>query len=74
MPSRVGAFWPGRLWQPPAGTTAAWPEGSLATLAEDPPAVWWGWDEPGGRHDQIRWRGLDRRVRRLLATLPTLAR
>lgn len=74
MPWRVGAFWPGRLWQPPAGATAAWPDGSLVTLADDPPAVWWGWDEPGGTHDQIRWRGLDQRVRRLLATLPAPAR
>ncbi|MHB1558644.1 MAG: hypothetical protein ACYC61_14395 [Isosphaeraceae bacterium] len=73
-PTRVGAFWPGRLWQPPARATASWPDGSLAAFTEDPPAVWWGWDEPGGMHDHVRWRGLDQRVRQLLATLPAPAR
>lgn len=73
-PARVGALWPGRLWPPPSHTTAAWPASSLGVLADDPPAVWWGWNEPGGTRDLVRWRGLDQRVRRLLATLPAPAR
>ncbi len=71
-PSRVGAFWPGRLWQPTGRTP--WPGDSLQALADDPPAVWWGWTEPAAAHDLVRWRGLNDRVRRFLATLPVPAR
>ncbi len=72
-PARVGAFWPGRLWQPPARAKAAWPADSLRVLANDPPAVWWGWNELDGTRDLVRWGGLDQRMRQLLATLPAPA-
>ncbi len=69
-PGRVVAVWPGRLWRPAAhpGLTPA----ALRALADDPPVVWWGWSDPVGEHDLIRWGGLRRRVREFLDGLPAI--
>jgi hypothetical protein len=67
-PARIVAFWPARLWCP-AGLAEAAPS-SLRALADDPPVVWWGWSGSDRDHDLIRWRGLSRRVRKFLETLP----
>jgi hypothetical protein len=66
-PMRVGAFWPGRLWQP-AGVLSMNPP-ALRVLADDPPVVWWGWSEPARERDLLRWSGLRQRVRSFLETL-----
>ncbi len=67
-PSRVGAIWPARLAPPLSRTVAASPAASV--LADDPPVVWWGWNEKGEAHDVVFWSDLARRVRRFLDELP----
>ena len=67
-PQRLGAFWPGRLWQSAGGfdpTPAA-----RRALADDPPAVWWGWSDADQAYDSIRWPDLSQRVRRFLEMIP----
>jgi hypothetical protein len=67
-PQRVGAVWPARCWSPAVGgdrTTLAW-----NALAEGPPAVWWGWDEPSASHDSVSWSGLRGLVHRFLDHVP----
>ena len=67
-PQRLVAFWPGRLWQS-AGVLDPTPAARRA-LADDPPAVWWGWNTATGAEDCLRWPELSQRVRRLLDTIP----
>jgi hypothetical protein len=67
-PQRLAAIWPGRL-----GLSGGGPDPSPATrrvLAEDPPVVWWGWDDCNHAYDLLRWPDLAGRVRRFLETLP----
>ncbi|MFI5458630.1 MAG: hypothetical protein ACHRXM_24620 [Isosphaerales bacterium] len=67
-PQRVGAVWPARCWSPirgPAATSPAW-----RTLAEDPPVVWWGWNEATTAFDSIHCSGLRQRVHRFLDRVP----
>ena len=67
-PHRLVAFWPARCWpleQIPPAQAAAW-----SALAEDPPALWLGWNEENKGFDTIRWSGLDRRVERFLDQIP----
>ncbi len=67
-PQRLGAFWPGRLWRIAAGPDAT--PAALRTLADDPPALWWGWNDAIGAQDCLRWPGLSQRVRQFLETIP----
>jgi hypothetical protein len=67
-PQRLIACWPGRLW-PVAGGLDPTPAARRA-LADDPPAVWWGWSTAAGAEDCLRWPGLSGRVRRFLETIP----
>lgn len=67
-PQRFGAFWPGRLIRP-ADIPNASPS-TLRVFADDPPVIWWGWNEDSRSHDQLRWQDLAGRVRRFLKTLP----
>ena len=69
-PHRLVAFWPARCWQheheqKPIAQAAAW-----SALAEDPPALWLGWNEETKGFDSIRWAGLSRRVKRVLDQIP----
>jgi hypothetical protein len=66
-PQRLGAFWPARAGQRPAAglTASAWD-----ALAEDPPVLWWGWNNRGVAADSIRWPGLKVRAHRFLKALP----
>jgi hypothetical protein len=67
-PQRVGAVWPARCWPAFRGldpTTPAW-----RVLAQGPPAVWWGWNDPVTAHDSIFLGDLRLRVRRFLEELP----
>ena len=69
-PHRLVAFWPARCWpleqkQKPIAAAAAW-----SVLAEDPPALWLGWNEATKGFDTIRWAGLSRRVERFLEQIP----
>lgn len=64
-PSRVGAFWPARIWRPAGLNDAA-----ARALDGDPPVVWWGWSGPDRTRDLFRWAGLRDRVRGFLASLP----
>jgi hypothetical protein len=67
-PQRVGAFWPARTWSPTrdrAGATPAW-----RTLADGPPAVWWGWNGPDKATDSIQYSGLRHRIHHFLEQLP----
>jgi hypothetical protein len=67
-PQRVGAVWPARCWPAFRGldpTTPAW-----QVLAQGPPAVWWGWNDPVTAHDSIFLGDLRLRVRRFLEELP----
>ncbi len=47
------------------------PRPPSSVLADDPPLVWWGWSDPDGEHDLIRWSGLRQRVREFLEALPS---
>jgi hypothetical protein len=67
-PARVGAFWPTRLAPPVSSTVAT--SSAARLLADDPPLVWWGWNEKAGAHDAVFWCNLARRVRRFLDELP----
>jgi hypothetical protein len=63
-PARLAVLWPARCWPlgpGPVARSAAW-----SALAEDPPAVWWGWNEETKTLDSLRWPLLDQRVRRFL--------
>ena len=67
-PRCVGAIWPARCWPDSLGidpTTPAW-----RVLAEGPPAIWWGWDEPTAAHDLIQFGDLRHRIHRFLEALP----
>jgi hypothetical protein len=66
-PQRLVAFWPGRLWRPAGGHDPT--PATLHALADDPPAVWWGWSDATGAQDCLRWPGLSGRVRRFLEAL-----
>jgi hypothetical protein len=68
VPHRLAAFWPARCW--PLEREALAPWAAWSVLAEDPPALWLGWDEETKSFDTIRWAGLDRRVRRFLDQIP----
>jgi hypothetical protein len=67
-PSRAGALWLGRLASPLSAATAASP--AARVLADDPPLVWWGWNDKGEAHDVVFWSDLKRRVQRFLEALP----
>jgi hypothetical protein len=67
-PQRVGAFWPARSWPTPRGLGGMTP--AYRALADDPPVVWWGWNESGKAHDSIRYSDLRQRVRRFLDQVP----
>lgn len=67
-PSRLGALWPGRLAPALSVTLASSPAARI--LADDPPLVWWGWNEKSEAHDVVFWSDLSRRVRRFLDELP----
>ena len=67
-PQRFGAFWPGRLFRP--GNSPNPSPATLRVLADDPPVVWWGWNEGNRAYDQFRWPDLAGRVRRFLETIP----
>jgi hypothetical protein len=67
-PARVGAFWPARLAPPVSSTVAVSP--AARVLADDPPLVWWGWNEKGEARDVVFWSDLSWRVRRFLDELP----
>jgi hypothetical protein len=67
-PQRVGAFWPARCWPSVRGldtTSPAW-----RALAQDPPAVWWGWSGPNEAQDSVQYSSLRNRVRQFLDELP----
>ena len=67
-PQRLGAIWPARCWPPIRGvdkTSPAW-----QVLAQDPPAVWWGWTGTDQAHDSIHFVDLRQRVRQFLDQLP----
>jgi hypothetical protein len=67
-PQRVGAFWPARCWPSVRGldtTAPAW-----RALAQDPPAVWWGWSGPNEAQDSVHYSGIRNRVRQFLDELP----
>jgi hypothetical protein len=66
-PQRLVAFWPGRLWRPAGGLDLT--PATLQALADNPPAVWWGWSVATGAQDCLRWPGLSGRVRRFLETI-----
>jgi hypothetical protein len=70
-PSRLGVFWPARCFslgsKPNAkgvGDHAAW-----TVAAEDPPAVWWGWNKENLASDSVQWQALDHRVHRFLGAI-----
>jgi hypothetical protein len=64
-PQRFAALWPGRT---AAARARAAP---LATaLAEAPPILWSGQNQPPGAREVIRWSGLHDLVRRVLERLP----
>jgi hypothetical protein len=67
-PQRFGAFWPGRLIRPDNSLNPS--PATLRAFADDPPVVWWGWNEGNRALDQIQWPDLAGRVRRLLETIP----
>ena len=67
-PQRLGVIWPARCWPPIRGvdtTTPAW-----RALAQDPPAVWWGWTGADEAHDSIHFSELRQRVHQFLDQLP----
>ena len=67
-PQRLGVIWPARCWPPVRGvdtTTPVW-----RTLAQDPPAVWWGWTGTHAAQDSIRFSELRRRVHQFIDQLP----
>jgi len=65
-PQRLGAFWPAR-WAPPA---ARLPVAAWEVLADDPPVVWWGWNDHDLAADSIRWPGLKKRAHQFLDNIP----
>jgi hypothetical protein len=67
-PARVGAVWPGRL--PLPGLSSRPITAPARVLSDDPPVVWWGWNEPTEAHDVVFWSRLKSRVRQFLAELP----
>jgi hypothetical protein len=67
-PQRLGAFWPGRLVPSLGGAEP--PAIARHALADDPPAVWWGWTDGTYAYDVLRWPELSRRVQRFLQSLP----
>jgi hypothetical protein len=67
-PQRLGVFWPGRLWQSAGGLDPT--PAARRALADDPPAVWWGWSDAAGAEDCLRWPELSQLVRRFLDTIP----
>jgi hypothetical protein len=67
-PQRLGVIWPARCWPPIRGvdtTSPAW-----RVLAQDPPAVWWGWTGADEAHDSIHFAALRQRVHQFLDQLP----
>jgi hypothetical protein len=69
-PNRLLVFWPARclpLGNPSITRTTAW-----SVVADDPPALWQGWnDEKEGKAlDSVRWPELKRRIRRFLEQIP----
>jgi hypothetical protein len=69
-PSRVAALWPGRLGLalPASATLLDTPPARV--LGDDPPVIWWGWNENAGARDVVFWADLRRRVSRFLDVLP----
>src|SRR5262249_40939993 len=51
-PQRLGAFWPGRFGYPQTSLEPA--PAARHALTDDPPAVWWGWNDAGQAHDLVR--------------------
>jgi hypothetical protein len=66
-PQRVGAFWPARAHSRP---DASLPAPAWDVLTEDPPILWWGWNDRRLATDSIRWPGLKSRAHRFLEQLP----
>jgi hypothetical protein len=67
-PQRFGAFWPGRLIRPDNSLNPS--PATLRAFADDPPVVWWGWNDGNRALDEFQWPDLAGRVRRLLETIP----
>jgi len=67
-PQRVGAVWPARCWSPASARAAASP--AWRTLEEDPPVVWWGWNEAATAFDSVHCSVLRQRIHRFLDQLP----
>jgi hypothetical protein len=67
-PQRLGAFWPAR--SVPAGRALDTTGPAWQVLAEDPPAVWWGWTTPDHAQDLVQLSGLRDRVHRFLENVP----
>ena len=63
-PQRLGIIWPARCW--PLGPDANTKSAAWSVLAEDPPAVWCGWNLETHALDSLRWPSLDRRIHRFL--------
>jgi hypothetical protein len=67
-PQRVAAVWPARCWAPAGRVAFASP--AWRTLEEDPPVVWWGWNEGTIALDSIQCSGLRQRIHRFLDQVP----
>lgn len=66
-PQRLGVIWPARCWPAARGMDTNTPEWQV--LAQDPPAVWWGWTGPADAHDSIQYSGLRQRVHQFVDRL-----
>jgi hypothetical protein len=66
-PQRLGMFWPARCW--PIGPDPKTESTAWAALADDPPAVWWGWNRENSAIDSVRWPSLEQRVQKFLEQL-----
>src|SRR5207244_3437007 len=55
-PSRVGAFWPGRLRVAVKGLDGPTP--LVQSLSQGPPIVWSGWNVGDHARDVVRWPDL----------------
>ena len=70
-------YGPPNVWARLAGRAAGLPIRGLDTtslawkaLAQDPPAVWWGWTGSGEARDLVQYSGLRNRVRQFLDQIP----
>jgi len=67
-PQRAGAVWPARCWSPSRNLATASP--AWKVLEEDPPVVWWGWNDHSSAFDSIGCPGLRQRVHQFLDQVP----